>query len=419
MNWNRLSIAVVALSCLLAGANAAAQGQGALTQDALTLERALALAMQHNAELAAASKEKEASEAALDQAGVLPNPELGFTNENLGNARKKAAGDRSTSVQIGQLIELGGKREARVRLAQAARGLAEWEFRSKRAEVLARVKQGFYDVLAVQRRAELAGDSVRLAQEVADAVAKRVQAGRVSPVEETKARLALAQAMVEREQARRELAAARHRLAALWGDPAPRFARAEGDLEQLPDLPGFEALAERVSANPDFARWASEIERRRAGVDAERAKAIPDITVSGGVTRFSEFNDRAYMIGISIPLPVFNQNRGGILEANRRLDKGLLEQRAAQTRLLTELSDVYQRTAAIKSEVEALRGAILPGAQSAFDAATKGYQLGKFGFLDVLDAQRTLFQARTQYLRALTDYQRGSSELERLTGVLR
>ena len=63
-----------------------------------------------------------------------------------------------------------------------------------------------------------------------------------------------------------------------------------------------------------------------------------------------------------------------------------------------------------------MRSILLPGAQSAFDAAAKGYQLGKFGFLDVLDAQRTLFQMRTQHLRALADYQRGASEIERLVG---
>ena len=77
---------------------------------------------------------------------------------------------------------------------------------------------------------------------------------------------------------------------------------------------------------------------------------------------------------------------------------------------------MYQRLAAIDKEIATLRSVLLPGAQSAFDAATKGYQLGRFGYLDVLDAQRTLFQTRTQNLRALADYQRGVSEIERLVG---
>jgi cobalt-zinc-cadmium efflux system outer membrane protein len=386
-------------------------------QGELTLRVALSLALKHNAELAAFSQEVRAAEAAVIQAGVFPNPKLEIVGDNLGNARKRQEGDQSTSLLIGQLIELGGKRTARVRLAETGRELAGWDYEAKRVEVLARVRQAFVETLVAQQRTALADESVRLAQAVADAVAKRVQAGKVAPVEETKARLTLSATLVEREQARRELAAARKRLTALWSNPEPRFDRAAGDLESVPTLPAFETLAARVRDNPGLARWTTDVQRRQAGVEAERAKAVPDITVSGGVSRFSEFNDHAYIVGISIPIPVFDQNRGGILEANRRLDKAADERRAVESRLLAELSDAYQRTAAVANEIERLRTDLLPGSQSAFDAATQGYQLGKFGFLDVLDAQRTLFHVRTQYLRALGDYHLGVSEIERLTGA--
>lgn len=382
----------------------------------LTLRDALALALQRNPDLAAFGKERAATEAAILQAGVLPNPVLEIAGDNLRNTRKAEAGDRSTSIQLGQLIELGGKREARVRAAEASRDLANWDYEARRVEVLSAVALRFVDLLAAQQRHRLAGEALALARQVAEAVGKRVQAGKVSPVEETKARLAQASAEVELEQAARERAAARSTLAALWGSRDPRFERADGDLETTVPLPSYEQLAERVRSNPELARWSSEIERRRAAVDGEKAKAIPDLTVTAGVSRFSQFDDRAYMVGISVPLPLFDTNRGGILEANRRLDKASDEQRAVESRLLASLSQVYQRLAAIDKEIAALRSVLLPGAQSAFDAATKGYQLGKFGYLDVLDAQRTLFQARNQNLRALADYQRGVSEIERLVG---
>jgi len=382
----------------------------------LTLRDALALALQRNPELAAFGKERAATEAAILQAGVLPNPVLEIAGDNRGNARKAEAGDRSTSIQLGQLIELGGKREARVRAAEASRDLANWDYEAKRIEVLSAVAQRFVDLLAAQQRHKLAEEALALARQVADAVGKRVQAGKVSPVEETKAQLAQGGAEVELEQAARERAAARSTLGALWDSRAPSFERVVGDLERLLALPAYERLAERVRNNPELARWSSEIERRRAGVDAAKAKAIPDVTVTAGVTRFSQFDDRAYMIGIAVPLPLFDRNQGGVLEANRRLDKATDEQRGTESRLLVALSQAYQRLAAIDKEIATLRSVLLPGAQSAFDAATKGYQLGRFGYLDVLDAQRTLFQTRTQNLRALADYQRGVSEIERLVG---
>lgn len=396
---------------------AAPTAMQAQTHPALTLERALELARQRNPELAAAAREQQATEAAIEQAGVLPNPELELAGDNLGNERKRGAGDRTASLQISQLIELGGKRDARVRLARTALEVATWESRAKRAEIIARVKQAFHDQLAWQQRVALAGDSARLADQVATTVARRVQAGKVSPVEETKAQLARAGALVEREQARRELATMRARLGALTGVAAGELGDAQGELERLEPLPTFEALAARAPANPDLGRWTSEVERRRAGLEAEQAKAVPDVTLRAGVSRFSAFNDDAFMVGISIPLPVFDRNRGAILESHWRLDKVLEEQRGAQVRWLAELTEAYQRTQAVAVELQLLRESILPGARSAFDAATRGYELGKFGILDVLDAQRALVQARTQQLRALADYWRGASEIERLAGM--
>ncbi|MBK6981522.1 MAG: TolC family protein [Betaproteobacteria bacterium] len=356
------------------------------------------------------------ADAALGQAGALPNPVLNYASDNLRNARKADAGDRSSTIQIGQLVELGGKRVARIDVASASRDLAVWDYEVKRVEVVSLVAQRFVDLLGAQYRLALSEEAFALARRVGDAVAKRVQAGKVSPVEETKARLAQASAGIELEQAKREVTAARKALAILWANPDPRFEKAVGNLETPLSLPPWDQLAGRVRNNPELARWSSELARRRAGVDVERAKAYPDVTVTAGVTRFSQFDDRAYSVGISLPLPLFDRNRGAVLEATRRLDKGSDELRAEEGRVLAELSQAYERLSAIVGEIEVLRATLLPGAQSAFEAAAKGYELGKFGFLDVMDAQRTLFQTRTQYLRARIAGLQGMSEIERLVG---
>ncbi len=382
----------------------------------LTLSQALALALARNPELAAFSQEIRANEAALIQARALPNPELELGAENLGNRRLREEGDRTLSLGFAQLIELGGKRAARVRLAETGREIASREYEAKRLEVLSAASQRFVDVLAAQEGLALAAETLQLAAQVADAVGKRVQAGKVSPVEETKAQLALTAARIESEQAKRQLSAARQRLSAMWAAAAPRFRSAVGELERIPALRPYEELAARMHANPELARWEAEAARRRAAIDAERAKALGDVTLSAGVRRFSQFDDHALVLGLSVPLPVFDQNRGGILEANRRLDKTLEESRAARSRVSSELAQTYERLGGVAAEIEALRTSILPGARSAYDAATKGYQLGRFGILDVLDAQRTLFQARAQYVRALAEYHRGAAELERLAG---
>jgi len=382
----------------------------------ITLSRAQALALAHNSELMSFARGFGASEAAVVRAGVLPNPVLGVASENLGNNRLKENGDQANALQLGQLIELGGKRAARVKLAETGRDLAAWDYQAKQADMILRVSVAFIDVLIGQHRQSLAKESLVLARAFADSVSKRVAAGKASPVEETKARLSLYSVEVELEQAKRELAAARQRLSSLWNNPAPRFETAVGDLERIVDLPSREQLFSRARANPDLARWGTEIAQRDAAVDLAKAKGTPDLTLTGGVARFSQFNDTAYTIGISIPIPLFDRNRGGILEATRLLDKTVDQKRAAENRVYTEINNAEQRLAAIRVEIETLRTSILPGAQSAFDATRKGYELGKFGFIDVIDAQRTLSLVRSQYLGALANYQRGVREFERLIG---
>jgi len=384
---------------------------------ALTLDEAIAHALRSNAELGAAANERAAAEGAAQQAEALPNPEFEVSGDNLGNERKRVEGDSGTTLGLSQRLELGGKRAARVRIARASVDAAEWELRGKRQEIVARVKQAFYDQLAWQQSLDLAADAMRIAEQVLEAVARRVQAGKASPVEEIKAQLASAAARIAGEQARTELAAARARLSALLGAASGRVEHVEGSLLPRDPVPPLPALLARAWSAPALNRARSEVEHRRAAIDAEQAKAVPDITLRGGVTRFSTYNDNAYMLGVSIPLPIFDRNRGAIEESHRRLDRALDEQRAVEDRWRAEVSEAHERTRAFEAQVRALRESILPGAQRAFDAAVKGYELGKFGILDVLDAQRTLIEARTQYLRALAEERRGAGELERLTGL--
>lgn len=398
------------------GSNRAASHIAAEPEGELMLERALVLALEYNAELASAAKGYGASEAAVTQAGVLPNPVLSAASENLGNTRLREGGDHARVIALSQLIELGGKREARVKLAQAGRDLAAWDYQAMRADLILAASVAFVDVLAAQQGQALAEESVTLARAFADTVSRRVAAGKTSPVEETKARVSLLSAGVEFDQAKRELAAARQRLSSLWNNPAPRFASAAGDLERMTDLPNHEQLLQRARGNPDLARWEAEIAQRNAATDAAKASSIPDLTVTGGLSQFSQFNDTAFTIGIAIPIPLFDRNQGGTLEALRLRDKTLEQKRAAENKVETQLANASQRLAAVRTQIETLKTDILPGAQSALDATRKGYELGKFGFIDVLDAQRTLSQVRAQYLGALAQHQRGVREIERLIG---
>lgn len=376
----------------------------------LTLKAALELALRANSELAAATRELEAVEAMIVQAQARPNPEIATSIEDTRSATQL------TKLQLNQPVELGGKRAARINAAERSRDAASAELDTKHAEIRAAVMTAFSDVLVAQERLRLAQASVELAQRASTAASRRVMAGKVSPVEETRAHVAEASVRVELTLSESELATARKRLAGTWGNTMPRFERADGNLDALPPLLKLADLNSRLAASPNLLRAKIEIDHRLALAEIERSQRIPDVTVTLGVQRNRDLGLNQAVLGVSIPIPVFDRNQGNLLGALHRTDKARDELSAVGIRLSNELAQAHESLNAARQEVELLQRDILPGAQSVYDAATKGFELGKFSFLEVLDAQRTSFQSQSQYLRALAKAHRSAAEIERILG---
>ena len=392
--------------------------------DTVSLRDAVALALLHSPDLAAFAWETRAREARVLQAGRLPNPVVGVMAEDIGATSRRSgvsADDQGvqpqTTVQLSQVIELGGKRTARRNLAARTRDLAAWDYEAARIDVLTRVTHAFIDVLASQEMVRLTAQTSQLVEQVQQSVSARVVAGVVSPIEETRADVALATVRVESNRALRLLDASRRRLALQWGPGQARFAAVRGDLNVLPELPSIIELTAGLDENPDLARWTVEILQREAAVSAERSLRVPDVTLNAGYRRFTDLQSDAFVIGASFPLPVFDRNSGAIKEAESRVAKAHEERRAAEARISSDLAEAYRALAGAHDEVTALRTTVLPGSRQTFDAVSEGYRLGKFGFLDVLDAQRTMIAAGGQYLRAISDYHKAVADVERLIGA--
>lgn len=383
----------------------------------LTLPQALSLALMKSSQLAAFSLEIRAKEAQALQAGLLSNPEIDIEVENFGGSEEFNGLDRADStLQLSQLIELGGKRSKRKRIANLEWELTGWDYESKRLEIFTGVAKDFIDVLAAQERLILVEELVSIAQQVSNFVLELVRAGKVPPIEETKAGVILATNRIKLERAKRGLEAARKRLAAAWGSTTPTFQKVGGQLDVINPIPSIDQLVDRISQNPNIVRWITEMEQRRAVLELENAVRIPDLTLSGGVRHFNNTNDKAFVLGISFPLPLFDRNQGGVLEAQYKMDKTKEDRKTSEVQVFTALAETYQALSTAFSEATALKNEVLPGAQSAFDSVSEGFRQGKFNYLDVLDAQRTLFEVRDQYIETLIAYHKAVAESEQLIG---
>ncbi len=377
----------------------------------LTLRRALALALVHNPELKSSSWQIRISEANQLQASLRPNPELEFESEQLG-----ASEGTETTVRLSQLIEMGDKRRKRIRAASLGRDLAAMDYEARRLDILTEVDKSFIDVLAARQQLELTERFVELSTRALDAVAARVQAGKDSPIEKIRAQIALSNVKIKSAQAKQNLVAARKNLARLWGSDKPVFEKAVGDFEEVQPVPSSQDLADLIGNNPDLARWAVEIEQRRAAFDLAKAKGKSDITLSGGVQYLEGSDETAMVVGISLPLPFFNVNQGGKMRAANRLAQANEQQKAARMRINIALTRAHQALSNAFIKTTELKNNVLQNAQTLLDAATEGYKQGKFDYLHVLDAQRTYFEARLQHLESLAACHKARADVERLIG---
>ena len=383
----------------------------------VTLRQAMAGALLRNPELASFSYEVRVREARALQAGLPPNPELGVEVENFaGTGATRSFDAAETTVSLSQLIELGDKRTRRINVAELDRDLAGWDYEAKRVAVLTEVTRRFVNVITAQRRLDLAQQSLALTDQVFKAVGKRVDAGAVPAVERTRAGVLVATSQIEVQRAQRDLDESKIQLAAVWAQTSSTFDSVSGELQATTAVPPLEKLAARISQNPDLARWTVELAQRQAAIELAKANATPNVTASAGVRRLSDSDDTALVVGLSLPLPLFDRNQGGIAEARFSQAKAHQERRAAEIRVGTALKVAHRSASTAYAEATTLQEKVLPAAQEAFTAIDKAYQQGTVGLLEVLDAQRTLLEARKQHIDAIGNYHAAVAELEGLIG---
>ena len=385
---------------------------------ALTLREALARALQRSPELKTYSYDIRAAEALVLQAGLKPNPELGATLENpTGSGRYKGGDEMEQTLQLSRLLELGGKRPARIAEARASRVLIEWDYEAKRVEVLKDTTLAFVGVLAAQRVQELSKETIGLLEKSLSDASDRVKAARAATVESMRASVALRSASIEADHAEHDLNIARSRLAAMWGAKTVDFAEVRGDLDQQPEEPNLDALRAKLARNPELARFQTVREAREAALHAQKTLAVPDVTLYAGPRVTGVWHDVTGVIGFSMPLPWGNKNQGNIAAAQARLDKTADEKRAVEARAFAELNAAYQELIRAGHEAVILKTKLLPEAEKAVEQLNTSYEAGRGTQFEVLDARRTLITARQQHLLALTEYHKALAVIEALTAA--
>ncbi|NNM77710.1 TolC family protein [Sphingomonas sp. ID1715] len=379
----------------------------------LTLEDALAQAGATSPSTEVATAGVRAAEAARTVAGLRPNPTLEVQSENIaGTGDFRGLSSAETTVGVALPLELGGKRSARVAVADARTDRARIEAAIALADLRLRVTQAFTEAAAAERRLAIAEDQARIAAQNLKNATDRVDVGAASPIDQQRATVAQVNAAAALESARRTVELSRVNLARLTGRPFP------GGL----DLTWFERLPATgpqpaISADRTLALAAAsaDLATANAQVRLARAQRVPDLTVSAGARRLSASNDTAAVVGVSIPIPLFNNGQAAVGQARAEQNQAEARRRLARLEAEREIAQAETDLANAAATARATTGPGLSAALEAARIARIGYGQGKFDQLQLLEAERTLAETRAAATQALQTYHDATARLERLT----
>lgn len=319
------------------------------------------------------------------------------------------------TLALSSVIELGGKRAARVALADARLEWARAEKEAKALELLGELTQAYILALAAQERVELTEDSRTLAEQTLAAVEDRARAGAAPDAEVLRAKAALAQVHIELSKQVRELQAQAVRLASFWGATDADFIQVAGDLFKFPDADSFEELFRRAQNSAAMAVLASEFQLKDAELQLARKEERSDITWSLGVRRLEATGDMGLVAGISLPISTARRSRGGTEFAESEREQADLMRQSALVGLHAQLFEAFQNRRQAIAAAEALKNEVIPALSRALSGTRQAYSQGRYRYMDLLDAQRELLDARQELIDAATEALAHGAVIEQLT----
>lgn len=384
----------------------------------LSLEQLEQMALESNPTLVQAAAQVQAAAGRTLQAGLYPNPAIGYSGEEI--SEPASGGEHGAFVQ--QTIVTAGKLRLSRSVSAHEQTQAEEQAKAQRLRVLNTVRLLYYQTLGVQQFVVWRERLAALAQEAVDISQQLFNVGQADQPD-------LLQAEVEAQQAQLDLGAARHNLGRTWrelaavaGNPDLKQQTLAGRLDEaLPELDWDKSLAVLLEESPERKVARVGVQRAEAALKRAQVEWIPDITFRGGVHyNLERFAPEEKQIGpegfaeIRIPLPVFDRNQGNIAAALADLDRARREVQRLELSLRQRLATTFAEYLTARQTVEAYGTRILPNARRAYEMYLQRYQQMAAAYPQVLIAQRTLFQAQVAYIAALTTLWRTAVEIRGL-----
>ncbi len=372
----------------------------------LTLEQAWEQAEQTNPALRAAQANLAAAQGELTDARALlwNNPQISTEIRSRNVSQTGQSIDSKDGVSgLSQTLEIAGQQGIRQRAAEKNLAAIQENIAETKRQVHADVEQRFVQVLSLQLRIRTEEAMLKLIEDAATAVRKRVEAGEDSRLDGNLAKVEAERARNQVSILKEQLVQARADLFALLQMAPDQKPEVTGPLDA--DLPSY--TLEDLLANAAHRPLLSALDYREGGardrVALERASIYPDVTLGLRYGRELGVDNKVATLSVSLPIPLFRRNATGIGRAETDLTQTEIEKQTASRDVRAQVSALWQRWVGLKTRVKRLSESVLPSLEENQHLSSISFRAGEIGLLQlllvnrqVLDGQRDLLDARTE-----------------------
>jgi cobalt-zinc-cadmium efflux system outer membrane protein len=418
MNRNWPLLLVVALGGVGALPVIGRESQSSPVTNSLTLEDAIRLALEGNPELRAADSRISSAAGRAYQLKLWPNPDLELSAEDWPTGGGGFT-DAKKLVGVSQTVPFPGKKKFEATIGKLGIRVSEAEFGLRRVELVREVKTAFFEVLAAGRLVEVSRELVEVAKSSATTARKRVEAGAAADQEQLRAEIPLEEARTELAGFEREQEIARQKLALLLGRPDLSAVPVAGALADMGNLSLLkDGPAQWLARHPSVLAARASKERAEAESRRARLEPYPDVKLGAAGGQDAGGAGSIVQFTLSVPMPIFDRSKGKKQEARANVSVAEAELASVEQQLLRDWRIASQRLRTAVEQVANYRERILPKANEALRLVQRGFEEGKFGFIDLLDTQRTAAEVRPAYQTKLLELNIAQADLEALIGLL-
>lgn len=381
-----------------------------MAESTMNLESLEAIALSSNPSIAQQQAIVESLRGRWVQAGLRPNPSLGFSGQQLfSNGQAEQLG-----LYAGQRIIRTEKLTASQIVVCREMDVAMQQLATQQQRVLTDVRLRFYEVLIAQRRKQVTDELVKIAQESLNKTNSLLEAELGTKIDVLRSTVELQESKLQSETAKNQLEAAWKQLAAVVGQPGLPVETIQGNVDPQVELEAESLRQQLLAESPEIVTTVAEQQRAHAQLHRAMVEPLPDVDVQSIVQYDNATRAPNASLQVSMPIPFCNKNQGGIAEARMQLIAAQYAQQKMELGLQERLASAWQRYQSALAQVKGFSAedGILPNSRKTLDLIRKAYDAGEIGSLELITAQRIYSQTSLQYLNALSDYWAAKIELE-------